>query len=72
MNDKHVNKTLEMYFRYFQFEVILIYSNSYFHTKKDKIKYLKENVKGIENAVLSCHCHNDLGLATANSINNIK
>ncbi|UKB86130.1 2-isopropylmalate synthase [Chryseobacterium sp. MEBOG06] len=33
-----------------------------------KIKYLKENVKGIEKAVLSCHCHNDLGLATANSI----
>jgi 2-isopropylmalate synthase len=30
-----------------------------------KIKYLKENVKGIEKAVLSCHCHNDLGLATA-------
>ena len=33
-----------------------------------KIKYLKENVIGIEKAVLSCHCHNDLGLATANSI----
>ena len=33
-----------------------------------KIKYLKENVKGIHNAVISCHCHNDLGLATANSI----
>lgn len=33
-----------------------------------KMKYLKENVKGIEKAVLSCHCHNDLGLATANSI----
>ena len=33
-----------------------------------KIKYLKENVTGIEKAVLSCHCHNDLGLATANSI----
>jgi len=33
-----------------------------------KIKYLKENVNGIHNAVLSCHCHNDLGLATANSI----
>jgi len=33
-----------------------------------KIKYLKENVKGIERATLSCHCHNDLGLATANSI----
>ena len=33
-----------------------------------KIKYLKENVNGIDKAVLSCHCHNDLGLATANSI----
>jgi 2-isopropylmalate synthase len=33
-----------------------------------KMQYLKENVKGIEKAVLSCHCHNDLGLATANSI----
>ncbi len=33
-----------------------------------KIKYLKENVKGIDKAILSCHCHNDLGLATANSI----
>jgi 2-isopropylmalate synthase len=33
-----------------------------------KIKYLRENVKGIENVVLSCHCHNDLGMATANSI----
>ncbi len=34
----------------------------------EKIKYLKDNVKGIENVILSCHCHNDLGLATANSI----
>ena len=33
-----------------------------------KMKYLKENVKGIDKAILSCHCHNDLGLATANSI----
>lgn len=33
-----------------------------------KIKYLKENVKGMDKAILSCHCHNDLGLATANSI----
>ena len=33
-----------------------------------KIKYLKENVTGIDKVVLSCHCHNDLGLATANSI----
>ena len=37
----------------------------------NKIKYLKENVKGIENAILSCHCHNDLGLATANSIEGV-
>ncbi len=36
-----------------------------------KIKYLKENVRGIEKAVLSCHCHNDLGLATANSISGV-
>lgn len=33
-----------------------------------KIKYLREHVKGIDKAILSCHCHNDLGLATANSI----
>ncbi len=33
-----------------------------------KIKYLRENVTGIDKAILSCHCHNDLGLATANSI----
>jgi len=36
-----------------------------------KMKYLKENVKGIEKATLSCHCHNDLGLATANSIEGV-
>ena len=33
-----------------------------------KIKYLKENVKGIDNVILSCHCHNDLGMATANAV----
>ena len=33
-----------------------------------KIKYLIDNVKNIDKAVISCHCHNDLGLATANSI----
>ena len=33
-----------------------------------KIKYLMENVKGIHKAVISTHCHNDLGLSTANSI----
>ena len=37
-----------------------------------KIAYLKANVKGIENATLSCHCHNDLGLATANAISGAK
>ncbi|EDM44418.1 2-isopropylmalate synthase [unidentified eubacterium SCB49] len=36
-----------------------------------KIKYLKEHVKGIDNVILSCHCHNDLGLATANAIEGI-
>lgn len=34
----------------------------------EKIKYLRENVNGIDKAILSCHCHNDLGMATANSI----
>lgn len=33
-----------------------------------KIKFLKENVLNIDKAILSCHCHNDLGMATANSI----
>ena len=33
-----------------------------------KIRYLKENVKGIDKVDISAHCHNDLGLATANSI----
>lgn len=33
-----------------------------------KIKYLFDHVKGIENVTVSAHCHNDLGLATANAI----
>ena len=37
-----------------------------------KIKFLKENVKGIHKAKISCHCHNDLGLATSNSIAGIQ
>jgi len=41
------------------------------HEYGAKIKYLKENVKGIDKATLSCHCHNDLGLATANSIEGV-
>jgi len=34
----------------------------------EKIAYLVNNVPNIDKAVISCHCHNDLGLATANSI----
>ncbi|MCO5947353.1 2-isopropylmalate synthase [Mucilaginibacter flavidus] len=34
----------------------------------DKIRFLKENVQNIDKAIISVHCHNDLGLATANSI----
>jgi 2-isopropylmalate synthase len=33
-----------------------------------KIKYLKENVKGIDKVVIATHCHNDLGMATANTM----
>ena len=36
-----------------------------------KIKYLVDHVKGIENAIISTHCHNDLGMATANSVTGI-
>jgi 2-isopropylmalate synthase len=38
------------------------------HQYGEKIAYLINNVPNIDKAVLSCHCHNDLGLATANSI----
>jgi len=41
------------------------------HDYGEKIKYLKENVKGIHKAVISTHCHNDLGMATANTISGI-
>ena len=34
----------------------------------EKIKFLIDNVNGIDRVTISCHCHNDLGLATANSI----
>ncbi len=33
-----------------------------------KIRFLKENVKNIDKAIIATHCHNDLGMATANSI----
>ncbi|MGL6022439.1 MAG: 2-isopropylmalate synthase [Chitinophagaceae bacterium] len=36
-----------------------------------KIKYLMEHVRNIDKAILSTHCHNDLGLATANTIEGI-
>jgi 2-isopropylmalate synthase len=38
----------------------------------EKIRFLKENVKGIDKAIISTHCHNDLGLATANSISGVQ
>jgi len=36
-----------------------------------KMAYLRNNVPNIDKAILSCHCHNDLGLATANSIEGV-
>ncbi|MGQ1908291.1 2-isopropylmalate synthase [Marinifilum sp. RC60d5] len=36
-----------------------------------KIKYLMENVSNVHKAVLSTHCHNDLGMATANSLSGV-
>lgn len=41
------------------------------HQYGEKIAYLKNNVPNIDKAVISCHCHNDLGLATANSISGV-
>ncbi|MEO5889085.1 MAG: 2-isopropylmalate synthase [Ferruginibacter sp.] len=38
------------------------------HEYGEKITFLINNVPNIDKAILSCHCHNDLGLATANSI----
>lgn len=38
------------------------------HQYGEKIAYLKKNVSNIDRAIISCHCHNDLGLATANAI----
>jgi|TARA_B100001093_G_scaffold216089_1_gene207353 2-isopropylmalate synthase len=36
-----------------------------------KINFLINNVPNIDKATISCHCHNDLGLATANSIEGV-
>ena len=37
----------------------------------EKIRYLKENVKNIDKAIIATHCHNDLGMATANTISGV-
>ena len=37
----------------------------------EKIKYLKEHVDNIDQAIISTHCHNDLGMATANTFNGV-
>ena len=37
----------------------------------EKIKYLKEHVDDIDRAIISTHCHNDLGMATANTFNGV-
>ena len=42
------------------------------HEYGEKIAFLLENVSGIHNAILSTHCHNDLGMATANSISGVE
>ncbi len=36
------------------------------------IRYVKENTIGIEKAIVSVHCHNDLGMAVANSLEAIR
>jgi 2-isopropylmalate synthase len=36
-----------------------------------KIKYLVDHVDGIDKAIISTHCHNDLGMATANTISGV-
>lgn len=41
------------------------------HQYGEKIAFLINNVSNIDKAVISCHCHNDLGLATANSISGV-
>lgn len=38
------------------------------HQYGEKIAFLMNNVQNVDKAIISCHCHNDLGLATANSI----
>ena len=37
----------------------------------EKIKYLMEHVDGIHNVTVATHCHNDLGMATANTLSGL-
>jgi 2-isopropylmalate synthase len=41
------------------------------HLYGKRIQYLFENVKNIDKATISVHCHNDLGLATANTLSGV-
>jgi 2-isopropylmalate synthase len=41
------------------------------HQYGEKIAWLVNHVPNIDKAIISCHCHNDLGLATANSISGV-
>jgi 2-isopropylmalate synthase len=41
------------------------------HLYQKRIEYLYEHVKNIHKAVISVHCHNDLGMATANTISGL-
>ena len=41
------------------------------HQYGEKIEFLINNVSNIDQAIISCHCHNDLGLATANAISGV-
>ena len=35
---------------------------------EELVRYVKANTPGIDDAIFSVHCHNDLGVATANTI----
>ena len=41
------------------------------HLYGRRIQYLFENVKNIDKAIISVHCHNDLGMATANTVSGL-
>jgi 2-isopropylmalate synthase len=40
-------------------------------TYAETISFLKKHVRGIDKAIISVHCHNDLGLAVANSLSGV-